>query len=146
MKFKSKTLLIDEDENNKIRPCYHNYARMSILEFMYSEIFVWKSVQGNIVYAFKELLEPIKEISWFIFNIVSLPILPITLYFHAKREIEKAKNEVWENKCHYCKFRKSSPILKGRVEDIIGIDECVKCKLVDGMPTEFVEYKENKIL
>ena len=139
MKFKSKTLLIDEDENNKIRACYHNYARMSILEFIYSELFIWKSVQRNIVYAFKELLEPIKEISWFIINIITLPILPITLYFHAKKEISKAKNKVWEHKCYNCKYRKNSPILKGRVEDIIGIAKCIKCKLIDGIPTEFVE-------
>ena len=139
MKFKSKTLLIDEDENNKIRPCYHNYARMSILEFMYGELFIWKSVQRNIVYTFKEFLESIKEISWFIFNIVSLPILPITLYLHAKKEISKAKNEVWEYKCFSCKYVKSSPLIKGRIEDIIGIDECIKCKLIDGIPTKFVE-------
>jgi len=139
MKFKSKTLLIDEDENNKIRPCYHNYARMSILEFMYGELFIWKSVQRNIVYTFKEFLESIKEISWFIFNIVSLPVLPITLYLHAKKEISKAKNEVWEYKCFSCKYVKSSPLIKGRIEDIIGIDECIKCKLIDGIPTKFVE-------
>jgi len=139
MKLKSKTLLIDEDEKIKIRPCYHNYARMTTFEYLYYKVFIWKSVQRNFIEACQDIIEPIKEVSWFVFNIVTITLLPISLYVNAKKEIKKAKNEVWENKCYNCEYRKSSPIIKSRVEDVVGIDKCIKCELIDGMPTEFVE-------
>lgn len=139
MKFTSKTLLIDEDENNQIRPCYYNYARMTTLEFLYCKIFIWKSVQRNIICAFKEVIEPIKEISWFIFNIITIPLLPISLYVYAIKEIKKAKNEVWKDKCYECKFGNCSPLIKEILKDAIIIGECSRCKLVDGVPTNFIE-------
>jgi len=139
MKLKSKTILIDENEKIKIRPCYHNYARMTTLEYLYCEVFIWKTVQNNIIYSFKEVIEPIKEIVWFVLNIISLPILPILLYIKAKKQINKAKNEVWKDKCYDCKYRKNSPMIKERLKDMIIIGECAKCKLIDGMPTKFIE-------
>lgn len=147
MKFKSKTLLIDNDEdtnfNDIIRPCDYNYARMNSLELMYCRLFMWKSIQRNIKGSFDELVEGLKQFLWHIWDLSLVPFLPITLYIYSKREIEKAKIEVWKDKCYDCKYWKSSPIIKGRVEDIIGIDECIQCKLIDGMPTKFVE--SNKV-
>lgn len=141
MKFKSKTLLIDNDEDtnfkDEIRPCNFNYARMTPLELMYCKVFMWKSIQRNIKGSFEELIEGLKQFLWQLFNFLTIPFLPIMLYIYTVKEIKHAKNEVWKNQCFECKYWKSSP--RTGQDMTVTVGDCDKCKIIDGVATRFIK-------
>lgn len=145
MKFKNKSLLIDKDENDKIIPCDYNYARMTILEVIYCDIFIWKSLQRTIKYQYKYMIAGLGDFLYHFSQLLLLFILPILLYISARKNIKEAKEQVWKNKCYKCEYEESSPILNGCVEDIIGIKECVQCELINGEPTRYIKSIEKEM-
>ena len=146
MKFKNKTLLIDEDENNQIIPCNYNYARMTILEVMYCDMFIWKTVKRTIKYQYRYMVTGLEDFLYHFSQLLLIPIMPILLYISARKDIREAKEQVWKSKCYKCEYEESSLILNECIEeDIIGIDECIQCKLINGEPTRYIKSIEKEM-
>lgn len=138
MKFKSKTLIIDNDEDTnykpKIRPCTYNYARMTVKEMMYYKIFIQKIIQNVYIDNLNDLIQNGKEFLldlWCVFiNIVQIPILPIIIYIISKREIKNAQKDILQDKCCSCvNYKQKDNVF------------CDGCKLIDGIPSDFEEIK-----
>lgn len=145
MKFKSEALIIDEDENNQVRPCNYNYVRMTIFEIVYCKIFVWKLMSRTIKYQYCYMLTGLKDFLYHFSQLLLLPIMPILLYISARKDIKEAKEQVWKSKCYKCEYEESSLILNECVEEyIIGIDECIQCKLINGEPTRYIKSIEKR--
>ena len=74
-------------DNNRVKMCYSNIAKMNIFESMYYHRFV---MYNNII----DTINDIKE-NWFILiNIFIILILPLVYPFMSYWEIRRAKKEV----------------------------------------------------
>jgi hypothetical protein len=119
--------------NNKIRHCTLNESKMTVLEYMYCMIFVWKVVPKKIKGLLMDLLENGLE---FIVSFVSVCLLPLSFIifpYEAYKAIQKSKKEVYKNYCYQCKLY----IHKGEKHK-----ECKNCKLINGVATSYIQIEK----
>lgn len=129
---KNKEFLIT---NSKIRHCTLNESKMTVLEYMYCMIFVWKTVPKKIKGLLIDLLKNGLE---FIVSLVSVCLLPLSFIlfpYESYKAIQKAKKEIYKNYCYQCRFY----IHKGEKHK-----ECKECKLINGVATNYIQI-ENRV-
>lgn len=91
-----KDLIIDD---GRIRQCYGNIEKMTVLEYMYCYVFHWGWIKDVFtIWLWGNLKQSVYYLLGFILNLILFVTMPITLPFHARRKIKLAKKRCSENK------------------------------------------------
>lgn len=81
-------------DDGEVRRCNSNLVKMNILEHCYFNIFHWKILKRLFKCILKSIQAMLEGGIGFIWNIISLFILPIHLIYGAYEEIKHAKKSV----------------------------------------------------
>ncbi|HID0767998.1 TPA: hypothetical protein ACXDAZ_002527 [Clostridium botulinum] len=74
---KDKNYIKDDD---KIRNCYTNIAKMNLLELMYCRLFLWDwNIISMLLEDLEDVIDGFKSLLKFIWDILKIVLLPITL-------------------------------------------------------------------
>lgn len=85
-------------DNNKVRNCYSNVAKMNAFEYIYYDFKDWGAMK-NFPREFMDTMKTFFEVFFcFLANIFSLVFFPVVLLFNAQHEINRAKKfcKKWE--------------------------------------------------
>lgn len=67
-------------DDNKIRNCYTNIAKMNLLELMYCRLFLWNwNIISILIEDLEDVIGGFKSLLKFIWDIFKIILLPITL-------------------------------------------------------------------
>ena len=96
---KNKDFIMD---NNIIRWCNSNIAKMNIFEYIYYYLFIWRASIKDIKYTFLNifelLLQGLEGICLLIVNIIIIIFYPVSLMITGLLRIKEAKREVERSK------------------------------------------------
>ena len=84
-------------DNDKVRCCRSNIAKMNVFEYIYYELFHWEFFQDAFYCLSKSFKEFIKNGGVFFYNLVFILFSPITIIIMAFVRVKNAKEQCFEN-------------------------------------------------
>lgn len=95
LKYNDKGYVIDTIYGKDIvRECDSNIAKMSVFEWCYYKAFHWDYFSNGFSLIAEQGLEVVKNLLYFVINLVAILLSPLVLILMAHKDINRAKREV----------------------------------------------------